>query len=162
MSINAEIQTRCDLSIAAIHETTNIPPITKSTLTQALLASAKCTNGYTPEQKTQAMSESMFGLVELMTIHYISDSEFKEELKQVITDSVAKIPQPQPKPQPTKLALILDTIRDCKRQLMWLGIAIVTLLAYRPDIASVIKDIVNCDNFRSAQVQTVQKSEIKL
>ena len=135
--IDFDIQTRCDLAIENIHEST-VQPALKNSLSQAVLASAKCTNGFTPERKTQAMSESMFGLVELLTLHCIADAEFKTEIRTIVESSN--------KPVHSKLQTITGLIKDCKKEIMWICIACAALLAYQPQTAELFKVIFNCRN----------------
>jgi len=156
MAINEDIKARCDIAISTLHESA-IPTITKNSLTQALLAAAKCTNGYPPEQKTQAMSESIFGLVELMSIHYVSDSELKNDFKGLLKQAV----NTPVDPTNTKTGMILGCIKECKTQIMWMAIAVAALLAYQPQMASLVEAAINRNKPQIVQVQAPTQAKVQ-
>lgn len=89
---------------------------TKADLDEMLDSSLRTTNGLKPEEKLDAMSDNLYQLTRITCIH------------------IAEAP---------RMTSWKDVIIKCRRELVILGLGVITLLVLRPQIADVVKHILS-------------------
>ena len=114
MAVSEKILNRTDTAVKAIRDS-HLDVGEQDDLIEMACSARDGTNGLNPEQKLQANAENIANLVFLF-----------------IRQSVRK-------PQPTDTWK--DVIIKCRREITVIGLGIITLLAFRPQIAAVVEHI---------------------
>ena len=115
MAISAINQHRNDLAKQFI-DASQLNADTKADLDEMLDSSLRTTNGLKPEEKLDAIADNLYQLTRLTCIH------------------IAEAP---------RTASWKDVIIKCRRELVILGLGIITLLVLRPQIADVVDHILS-------------------
>jgi hypothetical protein len=115
MAISAINQHRNELAKQFI-DGSQLNADTKADLDEMLDSSLRTTNGLKPEEKLDAISDNLYQLTRLTCIH------------------IAETP---------KTASWKDVIIKCRRELVILGLGVITLLVLRPQIADVVEHILS-------------------
>ena len=117
MALKRNIQHQTELLVNEIHDAKNLTSEEKMDYETILLSAQEGTNGLTPEDKLQSVSETVFNIVSLMIAKRLDGSEGG------------------------KLQGLYKVLIECKWQICIITGIIATLLIFQPEIAQVITAI---------------------
>lgn len=113
MAVPIKVATRTQTVIKELQEAENIPLPMKDSLIDIMCEARDGTNGLSEQEKVQSNSETIANLTFLFISHILSMPEQKKRTR-------------------------LDIIAECRWQIVIIAIAVCGLLAFRPQLASII------------------------